>query len=613
MSSQIKIRSTRTKGNNNLTSRGLQSPSSLAVNTRSMAGSRLSPVRVEKLPPHKVNNKGRNVSTTLTPIQSKNNLRSDVNYDINRGVENPSKESATGSGDEENHHDEGEGLGDNADQVEQVGNPAKGSSTSEDDPSDPLAIITKEDPAKNIVLVLNEIREIKKQVNEIKEIKKQVVKLDSIEATTTSLAEQLSGAIKRTAKLESNVAGNSSKIRKLDEDFLNLTSKVEKQGKTLTGMKRMKEEIAKASAETIGQMNDLVDTQRQQVDFLNSGTQQLMAEIDKKLAQRDRDQYCQSLKDKAFENRHNLILAGLEENQNKSVRQLVQDFFKDSLNLKNIEIGEAVRLGSQPETDNNYDRPIIVKFKKISHRNRVWRKRGDVPNADNGNPIRIQADLPKPLREGMQILYKITRAAANIEEYASARVHDYQLEINDQIFQITDLEDLPFQLRPSTLASPKSDTHMAFFSRHTKLSNHYPSNFTINNQPFHSMEQFLALRRAELSGKEDMIYRAKRAQDPVIAKHILNALKEDKPQEWARSLEETALEGLRAKFGQNRHLLEYLLSTKKLVLGEASKNVTWGIGMDLSDPNVLDHTKWSTSGNLLGKSLMKIRAEFIAK
>lgn len=141
----------------------------------------------------------------------------------------------------------------------------------------------------------------------------------------------------------------------------------------------------------------------------------------------------------------------------------------------------------------------------------------------------------------------------------------------------------------------------------------YPSNFTINDQHFQSMEQFLAVRRAELSGKEDMIYRAKKAHDPVIAKHILNALKDDQPQVWAQSLEKTALEGLRAKFGQNSHLQEYLISTKKFVLGEGSKNATWGIGLDLSDPDVLDHSKWSTSGNLLGKSLMKIRAEFLAK
>lgn len=346
---------------------------------------------------------------------------------------------------------------------------------------------------------------------------------------------------------------------------------------------------------------------------LTSHSSKILAEVDKRLAKSDRDKYCQSLKDQAFDKRHNLILAGIPEDQSKSTKQLVQDFIKESLKLKNIEIGEAHRLGSQPDSDTGYIRPILVKFKIITHRNRVWRKRGDIPNADNEQPRRIQADLPKPLRDGMQTLYKIIRAAVMIEDYASAKVYDYQLDVNGQIYQITDLEDLPFQLRPSTLASPRSDTHLAFFSRHTMLSNHYPSHFTIKEQPFHSMEHFLAVRRAEFSGKEDMIDRAKRAQDPVVSKHILNALKNDQPQEWSQRIDKVAMEGLRAKFGQNPQLQDYLVSTQGLILGEASKNATWGIGMDLSDPEILDQSKWSTSGNLLGKSLMNVRNELLTK
>lgn len=74
-------------------------------------------------------------------------------------------------------------------------------------------------------------------------------------------------------------------------------------------------------------------------------------------------------------------------------------------------------------------------------------------------------------------------------------------------------------------------------------------------------------------------------------------------------VEDVTLEGLRAKFGQNSQLKEYLLNTHNLYIGEASTNPRWGIGMELLDDNALDHTKWSPEGNLLGRSLMKVREE----
>lgn len=102
------------------------------------------------------------------------------------------------------------------------------------------------------------------------------------------------------------------------------------------------------------------------------------------------------------------------------------------------------------------------------------------------------------------------------------------------------------QIRPSTLAAPKTDTHMVFFSRHAKFSNHYPAMFSIRGQKFGSMEHFLATRRAELSGREDLIEKAKEVQDPIQAKYILNVLHGDHRQEWDDTIIETTMEGLRA-------------------------------------------------------------------
>lgn len=203
----------------------------------------------------------------------------------------------------------------------------------------------------------------------------------------------------------------------------------------------------------------------------------------------------------------------------------------------------------------------------------------------------------------------MANAAAKIDKFKSVKVRNYQLELDGEIFQITDLERVPKEIRPSTLASPRSDTHLAFFSRYAVFSNHFPSKFTIQGQSFTSMEHFLALKRAELSVKEDLIRKARGIQDPVQAKHILNSLHNDHQEEWDSKREEVAKEGLRPKFLQNPRLQDYLRATGNLSLGEASTNTTWGVGMDLNNPEVLNGSKWLENGNLLGRLLMNLRKE----
>lgn len=279
---------------------------------------------------------------------------------------------------------------------------------------------------------------------------------------------------------------------------------------------------------------------------------------------------------------------GLAEDHELTTFQVALNFLKNSFKIKNLSIYSAYRVGTQPDRGSSYARPMIVTFNKLSQRNRIWRSRANFTNGSPEQRVRIHADLPKPLREGVQALYKLANAASKFEDFNSAKVRDYQLELNGETYQITDLETVPEPIRPSTLSAPRSDTHLVFYSKHAPYSNHFPSKFTIQEQSFTSMEHFLALKRAEFSGNEELIQRARRIQDPLQAKIILNSLHDDHQEEWYNQIEELVLEGLRAKFTQDRQLHDQLCSTGKLTLGEASTNTRWGIGMDLGNPEVLD-------------------------
>lgn len=467
--------------------------------------------------------------------------------------------------------------------------------------------LAKVDPGRALLLVLAEL----------KDIKSQMAKLHELESTTASLVGQLATNTSKVGELVETVTQNKSKIQEINTEMGGLKEELNSHTSQLANLKQFKEDINESTDKTVAKMNELIDTQRDQVDSFNAGAKQLqkewkrevMSEVNKKFEELEKEKYYKSLKDQAFRNRFNLVLVGAQEETEKTTSQIVKNLFTEVLKIPKVRFTSAVRLGSQSETPTSYNRPILIKFSNWGDRNTVWRIRSELPD----KRVRIQADLPKVLREGIPTLYKVANAASKSKEFNNVRVQNYQLELNGKPYQISDLEQLPYKFRPSTLAEPKSETHMVFFSRHSKLSNHHPAKFTIKGQDFESMEQFLAIKRAELSGREDLIKKARESQDAVQAKHVLNELHGDHQQEWEEGLERTALEGLRAKFSQNRPLQEHLCGTGKLVLGEASTNMRWGIGMDINNEEVLDHSKWAAEGNLLGRTLMTLRSEFQRK
>lgn len=103
--------------------------------------------------------------------------------------------------------------------------------------------------------------------------------------------------------------------------------------------------------------------------------------------------------------------------------------------------------------------------------------------------IKIQADHPKQLRDDINVLYRVAKAAEKIPDFQTTSIKDYVLHLHGKAYSARQLETLPYALRPSTLAIRKTDTTLAFFSRFCPLSNHHPSVFKIEGNTFHNVEQ----------------------------------------------------------------------------------------------------------------------------
>ena len=78
---------------------------------------------------------------------------------------------------------------------------------------------------------------------------------------------------------------------------------------------------------------------------------------------------------------------------------------------------------------------------------------------------------------------------------------------------------------------------------------------------------------------------------------------------WQRIAEDTMKRGLQAKFEDNPHLKQYLLSTgsKRLVEGSPYDGI-WGVRVDFNDPKIEDKAYWNGE-NKLGECLMEVRRQ----
>lgn len=456
--------------------------------------------------------------------------------------------------------------------------------------------------------------EMKGEISALKKIV-QNSKIDQTSNQLKKVQEEVS-ALKKTVQQQqviiSDLKQAKEELIKTKEDFNKTTKKTisdmhklaDQQKTQVDSFKATKEDLLKSTQKTMSDMHKVAEEQKTQVDSFKSCTKNLKRDIKKdteeQIIEVKKDVNYTVLKGQAFQNRFNLVITGLPEHTNTSAYATAMKFFKTQLKLNKINVTSAHRIGPTPSEDSKYARPIVVTFASFGDKSSVWKTRKDIPypprdegnhnsdpqqqpttegqdtqtsasHADTQQRVTIQADLPKQLREDVNILFKVAKAAEKIPEFETVSIKDYALHLLGKTYSARHLERLPYSIRPSTLATRKTDSVLAFFTKSCPLSNHYPSMFKVDGTVFYNVEQYLAFKKAELAQRNHLVRKALGTQDPVEAKSILHTLRDNNVEEWQRRRAEVATEAIRAKFAQNKVLRDYLCNTRDRRLGEASK------------------------------------------
>jgi len=139
------------------------------------------------------------------------------------------------------------------------------------------------------------------------------------------------------------------------------------------------------------------------------------------------------------------------------------------------------------------------------------------------------------------------------------------------------------------------------------LSQWYPCKFVIENIVYNSTEQYMMAQKALLFNDNEIFHQIIKEKQMKKIKDLGRQVKCFNEKIWNEAKLNIVINGNLAKFQQNSLLKDYLISTDKKILVEASPyDKIWGIGMLEDDENIENISKWRGL-NLLGFALMEVR------
>ena len=147
-------------------------------------------------------------------------------------------------------------------------------------------------------------------------------------------------------------------------------------------------------------------------------------------------------------------------------------------------------------------------------------------------------------------------------------------------YGIDDIHKLPSNLATFHAAEKCNDDTIAFHGELSPCSNFHPSLFTINNETFHSAEQWIQYQKCLKFRDSYTANLVLKCETPLKAKGV-------DYNRWKLDGFDVCPDGIKEKFNQNPLLMTMVSATKPKLLVEASTDKLWGTGIGLRDVKVL--------------------------
>lgn len=248
-------------------------------------------------------------------------------------------------------------------------------------------------------------------------------------------------------------------------------------------------------------------------------------------------------------------------------------------------------------------RPILVKFVRESLRNEISKKRRLLRGSDETHGTFINEDLPQKISQQRADLRSIVANAK--QKNVVAQSFGDRITVDNVPYTYKDISSLPPGLKledAKTILTPKG---LAFQGPHSFLSNFFRATVKFNGRVFSTSEHAYQFERAQFLGRHSKAAEILTVITPQEAKRIGNRI--GPAREWDMCKVDRLKSITEAKFNQNHHLREKLVSTGSTQLIEAAHDSFWGAGVPLNARKIKDGT-W-TGRNVFGVILNDVRTE----
>ena len=269
---------------------------------------------------------------------------------------------------------------------------------------------------------------------------------------------------------------------------------------------------------------------------------------------------------------------------------------------KKVEITGCSRVGKYRH---NRTRPISVMFKLCDDKELFLSCKHKLPAG-----IYANEQYQIHIKRTSDRLLPILRLAKSQSEYREkSRLDGDSLLINGTRYTIDDLDRLPPEIATHKAAEKMNDNHIIFSGELSPYSNFHPCNFVIDDQTYHSSEQYIQYQKALTSGDSYVANKILKTDTAMECKCLSYQINGVDAECWRNEGYDICYEGIKQKFLQNEALLARQKSTTPKILAEAMPDRLWGTGIGLHDKNALEMNNWTSRG-WLSRMLFNIRSDY---
>ena len=277
------------------------------------------------------------------------------------------------------------------------------------------------------------------------------------------------------------------------------------------------------------------------------------------------------------------------------------DKHADLETAKKVEITGCSRVGKYRH---NRARPISVTFKLRDDKELFLSCKCKLPAG-----IYANEEYPIHIKRTRNRLLPILRLAKSQPEYREkSKLDGDSLLINGTRYTIDDLDRLPPDIATHKAAEKMNETHIVFSGELSPYSNFHPCSFIIDDQTYHSSEQYIQYQKALTFGDSYVANKILKTDTAIECKRLSYQINGVDVEHWRNEGYNICYEGIKQKFLQNEDLLSKLKSTTPKILAEATPNRLWGTGVGLCDKNALEMNNWTSPG-WLSKMLLNISSD----